>query len=68
VGVFYKSKDSLSKGRKKKFEIDLNLPARILEYTAIGNIISRYYFICLIGEVGCFYNDTRIEKHMVLNN
>lgn len=60
VGVFYKSKYGVSSGRKKKFEIELTLPDRIVEYTAIGNIISRCYYICLIGEVGCCYNDTWI--------
>jgi hypothetical protein len=60
VGVFYKSKYEVNRGQKKKFEIDLTLPARIVEYTAIGNIISRCYYISLVGEVGCCYNDTRI--------
>lgn len=68
LGTFHRSKNGIGTGQKKKFIIDLTLPARIVEYTAIGNIISRCYFISLVGEVGCCYNNTRTMKHILLNN
>lgn len=46
----------------------MTIPKDIKEHTAIGNIISRCYYLTLLGDVGCFYSDTRIEKHIHLNN
>jgi hypothetical protein len=37
-------------------------------YTAIGNIISRAYFLVLIAEVNCCFSNPELEIHTVLTS
>lgn len=55
-------------GSSDSFQTETKVPEEVLGYTAIGNIISRAYFLLLIAEVHCCYSNPFVEVHVVLNN
>ena len=55
-------------GDRKEFFLTLKFPQTILGNSAIGNIISRNYFIELIGDIGLFSKSLALPKHVIINN
>ena len=66
--VLYDPKDAIYLGTGTDFSVEVKIPENIAEYTAIGNIISRAYFLVLIAEVNCCYSNPTVVVHGVLNN
>jgi hypothetical protein len=47
--VLYTAKKKIPLGQSDNFEAEIHIPQQAIGYTAIGNIISRTYELCLIG-------------------
>jgi len=46
----------------------LKIPNDLIYHTAIGNIISRQFFISLVSDMGCCFNNPVNSKHIILTN
>ncbi len=55
-------------GTSSPFTAEIIVPVEILDYTAIGNIISKAFFLELVAQVKCCYSNPRVSKHVVVNN
>ena len=42
------------------------MPQKVIGYTAIGNIISRCYFLVMVAEMNCCYSNPELEIPAVL--
>lgn len=62
------AKKIIPSGGREEFEVDISLPKNFSGYTAIGNSISRAYFLCLILNSGCLFKNPFIEVPTVLIN
>lgn len=56
----------VAKGENVSFEFETKLPAEFIDYTAIGNIIYRAYYLVLTAEVGCCISNPKTEIHTVV--
>lgn len=57
--LLYEDRKPFYAGQSKSFEVEVHIPATLVGYTAVGNIISRAYYLCLMAEVNaCYSNPT----------
>ena len=66
--LLYDSATKVLPGTTESFQADIMIPPTVIGYTAIGNIISRHYYICLEASTFCCFSNPTLEFHTILNN
>lgn len=59
--LLFDAKNHISLGQNAIFEAQVNTPLDAIGYTAIGNIISKAYYLTLIGQVSCCYSNPKLQ-------
>lgn len=60
--------NQIYKGSSRNFELNCKIPEHITNYTAIGNIIARYFILHLTTEYGCCANKPEAKLHVIMHS
>ena len=58
--VLFDARKPVAKGYLENFSCEVRLPPNFRGYTAIGNIISRAYYLTVLADVCCCYSNPHL--------